>query len=341
MNKLKIALCGCRGHVEKFGTMINSYEESEVVAVWDNVPGRGEKVAENLACAFEPDYDKLLSEYDLDGVAIIAENSLHRDMIVKAAKAGKSIFVEKPLCVSVSEAHEIQKVIHETGVKFYMTDPFVRSGTLKVKELIDSCTLGDITGATFRLGGGAALSGHMRFSRQRDQGGIMADVGGHMIHKAHFLFGKPCQITAELSSYTEQCKNENIEDNALIIMRYPDGKLVSLECSSVCGGNSSFEMVYGTKGCTSVTSIGREEGEECVTLQQGREEPQRFSGSAIPQNPKRHVRYWVEMMAYDIPNDMVGVDPLSNSGVSIDNAVEFVEIIDAIYRSAGHGPVSL
>ena len=43
------------------------------------------------------------------------------------------------------------------------------------------------------------------------------------------------------------------------------------------------------------------------------------------------------MMARDLPNDIMGVDDLSNSGVSIDNAAEFVDILDAIYRSAREG----
>ena len=65
--------------------------------------------------------------------------------------------------------------------------------------------------------------------------------------------------------------------------------------------------------------------------------PEAGLSQQLPPTPTRHVRNWVEMMARDLPNGIVGVDDLSNSGVSIDNAAEYVDILDAIYRSAREG----
>ncbi len=341
MKKKRIALAGCRGHVEKFGNLINSFEESETVAVWDNVPGRGEKVAENLNCAFEPDYDRLMQGYDLDGVVITAENALHRELILKAAAKKIGVFVEKPLCVNLQEAYEIQKTVKESGITFYMTDPFVRCGTLKLKGLMESGTLGEITGATFRLGSDAAFRGHMSFDRSRTQGGIMADVGGHMIHKAHFLFGKPESLCAVLRYYTPGAQESHMEDDAHILFKYPGNMLVNLQCSWIGGDGSDLEAVYGSKGSARVESNGPGEGNEKVILQTGRDQVTVFAGDDLPANPTRHIRYFVEMLAYGLPNEQVGVDPLSNSGVSLDNAVEYVEIINAIYQSDGKGFISL
>ncbi|MCD8380397.1 MAG: Gfo/Idh/MocA family oxidoreductase [Lachnospiraceae bacterium] len=341
MEKKRIALAGCRGHVEKFGNLINSFPESETVAVWDNVPGRGEKVAENLGCQFEPDFDRLMSDYGLDGVVITAENALHKEMILKAAEQKVSTFVEKPLCVKPEEAYEIQKAVKESGITFYMTDPFVRRGTLKLKELMEAGTLGEITGATFRLGSDAAFSGHVDFHFERNQGGIMADVGGHMIHKAHFLFGKPESLCSVLRYYTPQAQESHMEDDAHILLKYPGNVLVNLQCSWVGAEGSGVEAVYGSKGFARVEPNGRGEGNEKVILQTGRDQAVVFSGDDLPANPTQHIRYFVEMLAYGIPNEQVGVDPLSNSGVSLDHAVEYVEMIDAIYRSNGKGFISL
>lgn len=306
MEKLRIALCGCQGKVEKFGTLLNGYEESRVVAVWDYVPGRGEAVAQRLGCPFEGDYDRLLREYALDGVVIVAQNSLHADLIERAARSGKHIFVEKPLCLDPAQARSIQRVIHETGVKFYMSDPFVHASTVYVKRLIEGGALGRITGARFRLGSDTALhpwEDHPIYDKSRALGGIMADVGGHMVHAAHYLFGRPARLTAALSGISDAAKRNDVEENAVVLMQYPDDKLVTLECSWVCAGDT----------------------------------PAAVPAEQLPPTPTRHVRYWVEMMARDLPNDIVGVDDLSNSGVSIDNAAEFVDILDAIYRSAREG----
>ncbi len=370
MEKLRIALCGCWGHAEMFGELLNSYEESEVVAVWDNVDGRGERIAEHLGCVCERDYDRLVSDYGLDGVVIVAENALHKELILKAVRHKINIFVEKPLCVFVEDAKEIQAAVHEAGVIFYMTDLFVSAGTMKMKELISDGSLGSITAAMFHFGSASALKGFANYCKEQTYGaeslrdgrvngnapsqgsaaerpvhakslrdgrvcgGVMVDIGGHAIHQAHYLFGKPEKLSAVLSCLTEEGRKQKVEELAFVTMQYPDGKIVSLECSWVSGVQTNMQTVYGTAGSAMVTLGGDKMREEQLTMQTEAEGRIILEGDALPPSPTRHVRYWVEMMVRQIPNDMVGVDPSSNQGVSIDHAVEQVEIIDAIYRSA-------
>ncbi len=342
MKKLRIALCGCEGHVEKFGNMINSYEESETVAVWDSNPDKGQKVAAALNIPYESDYEKLFSEYGLDGVIIVATNNWHKELVIKAADAGINIFLEKPLCVSVPDAYEMRDAVKRNNVKFYMTDPFVRSSIIAMKKLIDDGTLGQITGARFRLGSDKVIrfAGESRYDKSVYLGGIMSDVGGHMIHIAHYLFGKPQSVSSVTNYYTQAAREHEMEENTVVTMVYPDGKLVELDCSWASAGSTSTSAVYGTKGWAEVPA-GVREKEQRLVYQIGDNPAQVLEGADLPEAPLPHVRYWVRMMTEDLPNDIVGVDPLSNSGVSIDNAVEFVEIIDAIYRGANKGLVPL
>lgn len=339
MKKQRIALCGCKGHIEKFGNLINSYEESRTAVVWDEDEEKAKRVAESLGCPYETDYMRLLSKYRPDGVVITADNALHCRLAVAAANAGAGIFMEKPLCVRPEEAETIREAVERNHVKFYMSDPFVRSGTLKLKELIEEGKLGKVTGATFRLGTAMGLKGFVSYDRDRMQGGIMADNGGHMIHKAYFLFGKPDSLAAITQSFTQKARENGIEEMAQVTFHYPDGKLVQLDCSWVDGGEMNTEAVYGTEGCAFVTPKSREEGDEVVTLLSGRDH--RTVYEDLPENPKRHIRYFVEMLAYDYDNDQVGRDPASNSGVSLTDAVEYVNLIDAIYQNANRGLVSL
>ncbi len=341
MKKLRIAICGCEGHAEKFGQMINSYEESEMAAVWDNEPDRGRKIAESLNCPFEPDYDRLISEYAPDGVIIVAANCWHKELVIKAAEAGIHIFLEKPLCVSVSDAFEMRDAVKKNNVKFYMSDPFVKPPIIAMKKLIDDGTLGQITGARFRLGSDIVVKGFRnaeRYDKSVYLGGIMSDIGGHMIHIAHYLFGKPESISSVTNCYTRAAKDNEIEENTVITMVYPDGNLVEIDCSWLSGGNSSTRAVYGTLGWAEVPAGTRD---QTLAYQIGRDSVHVLEGDDLPPDPLPHVRYWVKMMTEDLPNDIVGVDPLSNSGVSIDNAVEFVEILDAIYRGANKGLTKL
>lgn len=62
-------------------------------------------------------YQELLGDENTDAVVITAPNHLHHRMVVEAARAGKAIFVEKPLCLTRGELEDIVKVQTETGAK--------------------------------------------------------------------------------------------------------------------------------------------------------------------------------------------------------------------------------
>lgn len=62
------------------------------------------------------DYMEALEDKDVDLVVITTPHSLHYPMIVDAAKAGKAVYVEKPMCLTEEELEEIVKVVSETKV---------------------------------------------------------------------------------------------------------------------------------------------------------------------------------------------------------------------------------
>lgn len=337
--KKRLGICGCTGHVVKFGEMVNSFAESEIAVVWDYREERGRKVAETLNVPFEPDYEKVLDEYGLDGVLVITENSHKAELCIRAAEHGLSIFVEKPMCVSLKEAYAVRDAVNRNGVKFFMTDPFVRRGLIRIKEMMKNGELGTVTEAIFRICQNRPRFKE-QFSQDTSQGGIMADVGGHAIHMAHYLFGKPEKLSSVLAYNNEYARSNNVETNARVTMVYPDDLLVSLECSFVSRGYEGMCIVRGTEGSAVVVSGGiGHEREEIVELYRSQNEKEVITD--LPDNPKSHIRYFVEMLVNDLPNDIVGVDPYSNSGVSLDHAVEYVEIIDAIYRAGNRGLVEL
>lgn len=336
MKEIRIAVLGCAVKPERFIGFLNSYEESQVVVIWDWDAQRGRRVADEVGVPFEADLERVFSDYDLSGAVILAENLWHKQLVLKAAAAGLHIFLEKPLCISPQDAFAMREAVADAGVKFYLSDPFVRHGTVKLRQMIADGELGEVTGARFRLGADRALNHppHVKYDKMLSLGGIMADVGGHMIHVAHYLFGKPASLFAMLSTHTDEGKETGVEETAVTVMRYNDGKIVTLECSWASGGSSSAVEVFGTKGCARVTLAGDEPGAETLQFRFGSDGERIFTPNELPEKPTRHVRYWVEMIVKDLPNDIVGRDPLSNSGVSIEHAVEFTQIIDAIYRSA-------
>lgn len=63
-------------------------------------------------------YEELVNSPDIDAVVIAAPDHWHAPMAIAAAKAGKHVYVEKPMTHNITETYELYNTIHETGVVF-------------------------------------------------------------------------------------------------------------------------------------------------------------------------------------------------------------------------------
>jgi len=76
--------------------------------------------AENGVPKWYTDYHDLLADKQVDAVAIITPTNTHRDIAVEATRAGKPIFCEKPLSLSMEESLDVKQAIERSGVYFQM-----------------------------------------------------------------------------------------------------------------------------------------------------------------------------------------------------------------------------
>ena len=63
-------------------------------------------------------YKELLADKNVDAVAVVTPTNTHGKIVIEAAHAGKAIFCEKPISISLGEAVEIEQTIESTGVFF-------------------------------------------------------------------------------------------------------------------------------------------------------------------------------------------------------------------------------
>ena len=333
--RIQTAICGCEGHVEKFGKLINSYEESCTVAVWDPDRAAARRVAEEIGdCRVYEDYDELLRNPEIDGVIIVSPAVMHAEMVLKAIQAGKHIFVEKPVCIHTEDAYEIQEAVKERGVKFYMTDPFVENTTQRLKAMMEEGFFGKLIsvrikyGSLFDLGGPEGIAGKAR----RFGGGMMADTGGHPLHGLYYLLGMPEKVYSHFSYLDPAAEKAGYEQIVDLILEYPDHVTVSIACDTVSHGLANMIEVCGTEGAARDVSLGNHKNRLSLR-RRGDAEWTVVPESELGPVPDDHVRYFIKMIAYDLPNDGVGTDPLSTHGMSIDDSVKLVELRQAIYAS--------
>src|ERR1041385_3749755 len=107
--------------------------KDRVQTIWGNIP------------ATYKDYHKLLADKSIDAVYIMTPEHLHHDMAIAALKAGKHVYVEKPLAHTIEEGWDIVKEWQKSG-KICQVGTQNRSSSLykKAKELVQQGMIGDV-----------------------------------------------------------------------------------------------------------------------------------------------------------------------------------------------------
>jgi predicted dehydrogenase len=121
------------------------------------------------------DYRELLALPDLDMVVIGVPNDRHCEVVVEAARAGKHIVIEKPLCLNLAEADRMIAAAREAGVKLmYAEELCFAPKYVRLKQLLDSGALGVPTPAQAvreaRRPARGAFLGRRTFRRRRHHG---------------------------------------------------------------------------------------------------------------------------------------------------------------------------
>lgn len=246
---LNVAMAGkWHVHAEGYANEFNAQKDSRVIAVWDTDEARGKAWAEKLNVPFFADYDKMLEESGANAVCICSETSLHKDLIIKAAKAKKHIFTEKVMCLTSADCDEAIQAIEENGVVFTISFPHrCFPGNLFLKKTIESGILGDITLFRVRNCHDGALAGWLPeywYDPETTGGGAMMDLGAHPMYLSAWLLGKPVSIQSAFKSIT----GRKVDDDAISVIRFESGAVAISETSLVAPFTPQICEVYGTKG---------------------------------------------------------------------------------------------
>ncbi|TDD28270.1 Gfo/Idh/MocA family oxidoreductase [Kribbella turkmenica] len=257
---LKVAVLGFwHVHARDYARQAQAHPGTELVGVWDDDVELGQAGADEFGVPFSSDLDAVLA--DVDGVVITTPTSDHRDIMVKAANAGKHIFTEKLLAPTVAEAEEILAAADANGAKVVVSLPRLSHGyTQAVKEIIASGELGQLTYARVRLShdgaiprdGGDGWLPQRFFDQKTAIGGALTDLGSHPVYLVQLFLG----TTPDTVSATYRSVNgRGLEDNAVVTVGYADQAIGVIEAGFTSRNPFTIE-VFGTESSLTYTEAG-------------------------------------------------------------------------------------
>lgn len=252
---MKLALLSAaHSHTVGYLKTIRERDDLELAVVWDDMPSRGQQVAQDMGCEFVGELDQALAVPGLDAVCICADNAGHRPLVEDAARAGLDIFCEKPMALTVTDADSMLAAIHDAGVLavFGFFQPYT-GPALAARRLIDSGELGEITQINYRNSHHAAYgrwfdSPERQWFTQPDKagGGAFCDMGAHAMHFVRLVFGPVTSVAATISNKSGQYPE--VDDHGIALATFAGGATGVIEASWVFTGGPTGLEAIGTKG---------------------------------------------------------------------------------------------
>ena len=159
---------------------------AELAGIYDINIGRSKYVSEHTGVKVYEDFNLMLETEQPDAVIVTSMDSFHCHYAVESMRAGFDVIVEKPMCITADQAHEMLETEKQTGRHITVTHnmrymPYIKT----IKQMLYNGKIGDIYNVHFEWN--LVYNGHGT-SYFRRWHGVMANSGGLLLTKATHHF---------------------------------------------------------------------------------------------------------------------------------------------------------
>ncbi|MBK7630796.1 MAG: Gfo/Idh/MocA family oxidoreductase [Ignavibacteriales bacterium] len=217
--KIKWGVAGCGRFAENsILPAVRMTRKSSVISLYSRDINRAKSLGEKFGIqgSFN-NFDEFLKS-DIDAVFVASSNVHHYEQVIRAAKAGKNIFCEKPLAITSQQAEEMVNVCKENNVLLAVNyvhrfHPLV----IKAKELIVNQKLGKLVSIDVHFNIDSPPDNNFRFKKELSGGGALRDIGTHMIDLLRYFGGEIETIDGVVGNLIYQSE---VDDFALGIVKF-------------------------------------------------------------------------------------------------------------------------
>ncbi|RYY59829.1 MAG: Gfo/Idh/MocA family oxidoreductase [Chitinophagaceae bacterium] len=227
------------GHLalEEILPALSSCKKSRLVALVSGNPEKLKKVSGQYGIAREncysyQNFDSISSNKLVDVVYIVLPNGLHKEYVIRAAKAGKHVLCEKPMANNAEECRDMIRACEQANVKLMIAyriqyqphNRYVRQ-QLKQQEFgttrfVEACNSQS-----------SANPDHWRHKKALAGGGALPDIGLYCLNTTRFILGlEPTEVFAWQFSTAGNPLFKEVEELVAWQMKFPGGIMAS--CST-------------------------------------------------------------------------------------------------------------
>ena len=225
MTEVGVGLIGCGDIANFHAEAFQRIPEARIVATFDRQPERAQSLAFRTGAKAVKHMEDLLADPSVDVVYVLTRHDSHAEIILESIAAGKQIFCEKPLTLTVEDACSVVQAAckvstsimvgfnHRWGPAVRLMRAWARERSAPIR-----CLQLSLSASGF-LGGWAGLP--------EEGGGVMPCLGSHAMDLACFLMDqKPVRVSA--FSARLRLPDPYLPDSGAVLMQTEGGALCSL-----------------------------------------------------------------------------------------------------------------
>jgi scyllo-inositol 2-dehydrogenase (NADP+) len=230
-NNYGLAIVGLGGQGNWHREFVETVGGITVVGIHDIKESRRQFAREKNVHVYN-NLEEILNDERVDIVLVATPNDVHKEISIKALRAGKHVVCEKPAMMSSKELEEVMAVEKETG-KLFVVHQNRRwdEDFLTIKEIYKKNMLGNIYSIESRVHGSRGIPGDWRQEKEHG-GGMMLDWGVHILDQMLFMVDEKIKkIYCKFTHVT----NELVDDGFKAVLTFESGLTALLEV-----GTSNF-----------------------------------------------------------------------------------------------------
>lgn len=228
MNDIGWGIIGCGSVCEvKSGPAFEKIEHSNLIAVMRrNATKAADYAIRHNVPTWYSDADELIDDPKVDAIYVATPPNSHLEYVLKAAQAGKPVYVEKPMGRTYSECKQMIEACEKAGVPLFVA--YYRRQLpyfLKIKELIDSGIIGTVTMVNINFvkspkPNDSDPQSNWRVNPEISGGGHFHDLASHQLDLIAYFFG---DIVDAIGMKSNALNQNNVEDTVSASFKFESG----------------------------------------------------------------------------------------------------------------------
>ncbi len=256
LTKVSWGIIGCGDVAEvKSGPAFYKLPDSELVAVMRRDVGLAADYARrHNVPRYYSNANELIADPGVTAIYVATPHSSHCEYTLRALKAGKPVYVEKPMGINYAECLKMMETSKQYNTPLYVA--YYRRSLpyfIKVKELLDSGAIGSPTGVLLKFSLPPQPSDYnrgllsWRLRKDISGGGYLLDMGSHQINILQFFFGRIVDVVAEVEN---RAGLYDVEDYARATLTFESGLTVNCvwNFAAIADERTDSVQVSGTRG---------------------------------------------------------------------------------------------